>query len=79
MIRAMSATLESMIGLLILSYCPAGPTRQGPFFLDRLGAARLALDVAIAGGLDSLAKLVEADLSVLDCPQQLESFNLVRI
>jgi hypothetical protein len=78
MIRGGNATMEILVGLLVLSFCPGGPTYQSAFFFDRLGVCRMALEQAISYGLDLIPGRVKKDPSLLSDPGILEGLNVVR-
>jgi len=69
--------MEILVGLLVLSYCPGGPTYQSAFFFDRLGVCRMALEQAIIYGLDLISARVKRDPSLLGDAKVLEGLNLV--
>jgi len=71
--------MEILVGLLVLSHCPGGPSPQSAFFFDRLGVCRMALEQAVSYGLDMFPNRVRKDLSLLNNPEVLEGLNVVRI
>lgn len=77
MIRGGDATMEILVGLLVLSHCPGGPNYQSAFFFDRLGVCRMALEQATSYGLNLIPERVKRDPSLLRDPQVLEGLNLV--